>query len=215
MSADGKRMLMAEPEARTGLTHYYRLYRYMPQHSEPIDGIATFGLFQNRSVAAIVSGSWFLKWLRRHGVLPDTLSRIGVSLLPGPSFVGSTNLVIWKHVTHEHEQLAADLVRFLVTSPALLDFYHQAGLLPARRDLLAQPPFSTDLHYRKIIEALETGRPHTRIAMWGLMEDRLVTALAKIWGEIRADPTQDAAALVDRHILPLAQQLDAILAGRR
>ena len=65
MSADGKRMLVAEPEARAGMTHYYSLYRYMPQHSEPMDGIATFELFLNQNVAAIVSGPWFLKWLRR------------------------------------------------------------------------------------------------------------------------------------------------------
>jgi multiple sugar transport system substrate-binding protein len=214
MSADGKRMLVAEPEARAGLARYYRLYRYMPQRSEPMDGFATFELFQNRRVAAIVSGSWFLIWLRGHDLSPDILSRIGVSLLPGPSFVGSTNLVIWKHVPHEHEQLAAELVRYLVTSPALQDFYYRAGLLPARRDLLAQPPFSTDPYYQKIVEALEAGRPHTRITMWGLVEDRLVTALAQIWNEIRADPNQDIAAFIERSIVPLVQRLNATLAGR-
>jgi multiple sugar transport system substrate-binding protein len=215
MSADGKQMLVAEPEARAGLAQYYRLYRYMPQRNEPMDGVATFELFRNRSVAAIVSGSWFLTWLRGHDLSPDTLLRIGVSLLPGPSFVGSTGLVIWKHLAHEHERLATDLVRFLVTSPALLDFYHRAGSLPARRDLLAQLPFSTDPHYQKIIEALETGRPHPCIAPWGLVEERLVTGLAKIWNEMRADPTQDVAALIYQQIVPLARQLEAMLAGRR
>ena len=33
MSADGKWMLVAEPEVRAGLAQYYRLYRYMPQRS--------------------------------------------------------------------------------------------------------------------------------------------------------------------------------------
>jgi multiple sugar transport system substrate-binding protein len=215
LSVDGKRMLVAEPEARAGLTRYYRLYRYMPQRSEPMDGMATFELFQNRRVAAIVSGSWFLMWLRQHDTSPDTLARIGVSQLPGPSFVGSTGLVIWKHVGRDHERLATDLVRFLVTNPALLDFYHHAGLLPARRDLLAQPPFSTDPHYQKIIETLETGRPHPCIATWGLVEERLVTGLAKIWSEMRADPARDVTALIYQQIVPLARQLEAMLAGRR
>jgi multiple sugar transport system substrate-binding protein len=215
MSADGKRMRVAEPEARAGMTHYYDLYRYMPQRSDPMDSIAAFELFQNQSVAAIVSGPWFLKWLRRQGVPPYTLSRIGVSLLPGPSFVGGTNLAIWKHVAVDHEKAAIDLVHYLVTNPALLEFYHQAGLLPARRDLLAQPPFSTEPHYQKIIEALEAGRPHARIPMWGLVEDRLTTTLAHIWNEVRADPTQNIAALVEENMAPLAQRLDATLAGRR
>jgi multiple sugar transport system substrate-binding protein len=215
VSADGKRILIAEPEARAGLTHYFNLCRYMPQRSEPMDSIASFELFQNQNVAAIISGPWFLKWLHRQGATPYTLSRIGVSLLPGPSFVGGTGLVIWKHVAVDHEQAAAELVRYLVTSPALLDFYHQSGLLPARRDLLAQPPFSTDPHYQKIIEALNAGRPHSRIAMWGLVEDRLIAALAHIWNEVRADPTQDIAALVEENMVPVAQRLDATLGGRR
>jgi ABC-type glycerol-3-phosphate transport system substrate-binding protein len=179
-----------------------------------MDGIAAFELFQNQNVAAMVSGPWFLKWLRVHGTSPFTLSRIGVALLPGPSFVGGTNLITWKHVTYEHEQLAVELVRHLVTSPALLNFYHHVGLLPARRDLLAQPPFSTDPHYGKIIEAIEAGRPHSRIAMWGLVEDRLTTVLANIWSEVRADPTQNIAALVERQIVPLAKRLDATVSGR-
>jgi multiple sugar transport system substrate-binding protein len=215
ISADGKRALVAEPEVRAGLAHYFRLYRYMPQRSEPLDGIATFELFQNQTVAAILSGPWFLGWLRRRGMPPYTLSRIGVALLPGPSFIGGTNLVIWKHVAVDHEKMATELVRQLVTSPALLDFYHLAGLLPARRDLLARPPFSTDPHYQKIIEALLAGRPHSRVTMWGFVEDRLATLLAQIWSEVRADPTQDIAALIESYMAPLAQRLDATLAGRR
>jgi multiple sugar transport system substrate-binding protein len=214
LSADGTHVMIAEPEARAGMTHYYRLYRYMPQRSEPMDGVAVCELFHNQSVAAVVSGPWFLKWLRQRGISPYSLSRIGIALPPGPSFVGGTNLVIWKHIGYEHEQLAVELVRYLVTSPALLDFYHHAGLLPARRDLLAQPPFSTDPHYQKIIEAIEIGRPHSRIAMWGLVEDRLAATLAKIWNEVRADPAQDMAALIERHLVPLAQRLNATLAGR-
>lgn len=214
MSADGKRMCIAEPEARAGLAHYYRLYRYMPQSSEPMDGIATFEMFLNQNVAAIVSGPWFLKWLRDRNVAPYTLARIGISLLPGPSFVGGTNLVIWKHVAN-YDQMLAELVRYLVTSPALLDFYHHAGLLPARLNLLEQPPFKTDSHYQQIIKALESGRPHMRITMWGLVEDRLVAMLAHIWNEVRANPAADIDVLIERNIIPLAQRLDETLAGRR
>jgi maltose-binding protein MalE len=215
MSADGKRMQIAAPAACAGLARYFSLYRYMPQHSEPLDGIATFELFLDRSVAAIVSGPWFLSWLRYRNVAPYTLSRIGVALLPGPSFVGGTNLAIWRHVAVEHEQAVSDLARYLVTSPSLLEFYHLAALLPARRDLLAQPPFSSDPHYQKIVEALEAGRTCSRITMWGLVEDRLVAALASLWSEVRADPAQDLAVLVERTMSPLAQRLDETLSGRR
>jgi hypothetical protein len=96
-----------------------------------------------------------------------------------------------------------------------LDFYHQAGLLPARRDLLAQPRFSADPHYQKIIEALESGRPHTRITLWGLVEDRLIATLAHLWSEVRADPAQNIAALVEHDLVPLVQRLEATLSGQR
>jgi multiple sugar transport system substrate-binding protein len=215
VSADGHQVLLAEPETRAGIARYFGLYRYMPQHSEALNSEAVFKLFQNQSVAATISGSWFLKWLQQHGMPPYTLSRIGVAPLPGPSFIGSTELAIWKHVPYGHERLVVDLVHFLVTSPALLDYYHHAGLLPARRDLLAQPPFSTDPYYQKIIEALASGRTHPRIAMWGLVEDRLVNLLANLWNEVRADPAQDITALVERNVVPLAQRLAATLAGQR
>ena len=214
LNADGKQVLMAEPEALAGMARYYRLYRYMPQRSEPMDGFATFDLFLNQDVAAIISGPWFLSWLRGRGAPPYTLSRIGVALLPGPSFVGGTGLVVWRHVAYDHDQVAADLVRFLTTSPALVDFYHQAGLLPARRELLTQPQFSADPHYQKIIEALESGRTHTRITLWGLVEDRLIAMLAQLWSEVRANPAQNIAALVEHSMVPLAQRLEATLPGQ-
>jgi multiple sugar transport system substrate-binding protein len=215
MSADGQQTQIAEPAALAGLTRYFGLHRYLPQSAEPLDGIACFELFQNQRVAAILSGPWFMKWLRSRGVSPDTMSRVGVAQLPGPAFVGGTNLVIWKHVAFDHEQLAAELVHYLVTSPALLPYYHQVGLLPARRDLLAQPPFSTDPHYQEIIAAMEQGRTHSHIALWGLVEDRLTATLAQLWHDLRANPAQDIAALVASSMEPLAQRLNEILSGRR
>jgi multiple sugar transport system substrate-binding protein len=215
MSADGKRMQIAEPAACAGLTQYFSLYRYMPQHSEPMEGMDTFRLFLDQRVAAIVSGPWLLTWLRQGGVAPDIVSRIGVALLPGPSFVGGTNLAIWRHVAVDHEQLASELVHYLVTSPTLLEFYSLAALLPARRDLLAQPLFSSDPRYQKIIEALEAGRTYSRITMWGLVEDRLTAVLAQIWSQVRADPAQDIAALVEETMKPLTLRLDETLTGRR
>jgi hypothetical protein len=129
--------------------------------------------------------------------------------------VGGTNLAIWRHVAIDHEQIASDLVYYLVTSSALQGYYHAAGLLPARRDLLAQPPFNSDLHYQKISEALEAGRSCSRITMWGLVEDRLIAALAQIWDQVRADPAQNIAALVEQTMNPLTLRLNETLAGRR
>jgi hypothetical protein len=98
-----------------------------------------------------------------------------------------------------------------VTDTAWLDFYIQTGNLPARLDLLAQPVFANDPHFRVMIQSLRQGRTHDRVFMWGPIEDRLLKVLAQLWSEMRADPGRDKAGLISQYIGPLARQLEAKL----
>jgi multiple sugar transport system substrate-binding protein len=213
VTADGAHIALDEAATRAGLQAYFDLYRFMPQSAAPMDGVQTFELFQAQRTAALMSGPWFLSTLRQQGVSPYTLARIGIALPPGPSFVGGTTLAIWKHLRHDQAQTAVDLIRYLVTDPAWLDFYLQSGMLPARLDLLARPAFGDDPHYQMMIQSLQRGRTHARLAMWGLIEERLTATLAQIWHEIRGNPAQDTAALISKYINPLAQRLEATLTG--
>lgn len=70
-------------------------------------------------------------------------------------------------------EAALRLVQFL-TRPAVEAACGQAvGLLPARLDGLASPPFSTDPLWQLAIAGIRTGRPVPVTRSWGLMEDRL------------------------------------------
>jgi multiple sugar transport system substrate-binding protein len=211
VTGDGAHMALDQDAAKAGLLAYFDLHRFMPPLAAPLEDADITNLFLEQRCAAFISGTWLLRNLRRQGIAPYTLSRIGVALPPGPPFVGGTMLAIWKHLHHGQEQLAMDLIRFLVTDPIWQDFYHQSGMLPARLDLLAQPLFADDPHYRVMIQGLRQGRTHTRLPMWGLIEERLSAALAQIWQEIRADPVQDKAALIDKYIDPLTRRLEATL----
>jgi multiple sugar transport system substrate-binding protein len=213
VTADGAHVTVADAAARRGLQAYFDLQRFMPQTTQPLDGRQTIDLFCNRQVAALIHGPWLLNKLREQAGSTELLSRVGVALPPGPSFVGGTLLIIWQHIQREQEQAAVDLIRSLVTDPAWLDFYLHIGNLPARLDLLAQPVFADDPHYRVLLQSLRLGRTHARLPLWGVVEDRLKKVLAQIWDDIRADPDQDKAGLISRYIGPLAQQLEATLTG--
>jgi len=213
VTADGAHIALDQAAAKAGMQTYFDLYPFMPQTTAPMDGTQTFDLFLEQQVAAIMSGPWFLWNMRQRGISPYTLSRIGIALPPGPSFVGGTMLAIWKHLRHDQQTLAVDLIQYLVTDAAWQDFYFQSGMLPARLDLLAHPIFADDPHYRVMIQALQQGRTHARLPMWGLIEERLTAALAQIWAEIRSDPAQDTAALISKHIDLLARRLEATLTG--
>jgi multiple sugar transport system substrate-binding protein len=213
VTPDSAHIAINQADAKAGMQAYFDLYRFMPQQTAPMDGFQTIRLFEEQRLAAVMSGPWFLGTMGVHGMTPDTLARIGVALPPGPSFVGGTMLAIWKHLPHGLDQTAIDLIRYLVTDVVWQDYYFRSGMLPARLDLLAQPPFSTDPHYQVITRALQQGRTHARLPMWGLIEERLTTALAQIWNEVRAAPQQDVAALIGKYIDPLAQRLEATLTG--
>jgi multiple sugar transport system substrate-binding protein len=209
VSADGKRPLFHQPEARTGLRAYFGLHRYMPPEPIGLTNDHILDLFLNRQTTAIMSGPWLLNALRANA---EVSAHLGIALPPGPPFVGGLNLVIWQHIHSSLARAAVELVQYLVTEQIQVEYSQLAGFLPARPDLLAQPPFSTDPYYQVLAEALKHGRAHTAIACWGLVEERLTVALNGIWAEIRRQPDRDLDALMAQYLEPLARRLAITLA---
>ena len=129
--------------------------------------------------------------------------------LPGVPFVGGSNLVMWRHT--RQEKLAFELVKFLTSQPVQAAYSPQARSLPVRLDALANPPFSTDPLYKSVVEALKTGRSYQINRLWGMVEERLIAELNQIWAALFAQPDTDVDALLDRHLLPLADRLNQVL----
>ena len=86
-----------------------------------------------------------------------------------------------------------------------------AGRSLRRRASCPKPPFAVAPLWQLAIQGVKLGRSFPVTRSWGLMEDRLTTALSALWADSLADPERDLDALVARHMEPLAARLDLVL----
>jgi multiple sugar transport system substrate-binding protein len=209
LSPDGKRTLFSQPEARAGMRAYFALGRYLPLPVQHLTGLQPDDQFlRDPGTALTLSGPWLFGAVQRQGS-PDLAEQLGVALPPGPSFVGGSHLVVWKH--SRHPEAALRLVAFLTQRQAQLSYSQAVGLIPTRLEALAAPPFATHPLWQLAIQGVRTGRSFVVTRSWGLMEDRLTTALAALWNDVLADPGADLEALIQRRLEPLAKRLDLVL----
>jgi ABC-type glycerol-3-phosphate transport system substrate-binding protein len=126
--------------------------------------------------------------------------------------VGGSNLVIWDYSFKP--LVALKLVEFLTSYEVQSGYILQAGQIPARVDVLAGPPFTTDPYLQVIRQSLESGRSFTATYLWGKVEERLSAVVNNIWSQLFADPTLNIETAVAAQLKPLAAQLDQILDQR-
>jgi multiple sugar transport system substrate-binding protein len=209
VTPDGKRTVINQTAARAGLRAYFALGRYLAPSVRRLSGTQPDMVFlQNPDAAVTISGSWLFQMARDQGT-PGLPEQLGAALPPGPSFVGGSHLVIWKH-SHNYDA-AVQLVRFLTGTPAIADYSRAMGLLPARVEALDAEPFAGDPLWQQTREGVRTGRSFPVIRSWGMIEYRLVAALSSLWAETLASPGQDVDAVLRKHLDPLAQRLDQLL----
>lgn len=221
ISPDGKSVLLDRPEAFTGLKGFFDLFRYLwpiqgdLNHQWPIQGDLNSAhatvreLFFKRKVAAVVSGVWFSSdlwewWMS--GKLPDFVDQLGIASLPGPTFVGGFNLVVWNHSYMERRAL--DLIAELVSLPVQQEL-HRRSVLPARLDALnalssSQWPFAD-----VFIKSLKTGKSLPTMPSWGLIEQRLADTFRQIMRGVQSKA--DVDAVLSKQIPPLVNRLNSML----
>ncbi len=209
ISPDGRSTLMATPGVRSALRSFYGLHRFMPREGQPMNGDKVVELFRQRRVAAIMGGPWVLTDLRGQASARERLPRLGITLPPGPSFVGGGQLVIWRHARYLQECI--ELVRQLVTPAAQMAYCPVIGLMPARVEALADPYYADDPHHKVLVEALQKGRVYSGFPLWGMVEDKLSATFVRIWLELfsRSDVSLDV--VLARHLDALATRLDITL----
>lgn len=205
ITADGKRTLFSQAEARAGLSAYFGLGRFLAPSVRHLNGLEPDEQFlKNPDTAITMSGPWLYR-----EVNAELQGQIGAALPPGPAFVGGSHLVIWKH-TAKHEA-ALELVQFLMQPHAQITHSQNVGLLPSRLDALASPAFSTNPIYQVDIRGLQTGHSFPGTRSWGLMEDRLTNELSGLWEQALSNPELDLDAAIAKRMVPLATRLDLVL----
>jgi multiple sugar transport system substrate-binding protein len=196
--------LFHHPQSVNGLANYFKLYRYMPHEGQPMDYDGVENLFKERRVAVTMGNlPRFKRLLKMVG--PDLASKIGVALPPGPLFIGSSSLVIWKNTTDE--RAAINLVNYLVGEEAQLEFCRLMGYFPARISLLSQPPYSDAPYLSVFAQSTLRGRTLTAVKLGGLIEDLLSAAIHRIWNKVIADPAVDIRRAILEEFDPLVRRL--------
>jgi multiple sugar transport system substrate-binding protein len=209
ISEDNKQTLLNSPETRLGLRQYFELGSFLPDNAFELDDTQSDALYWQGKAAVTISGPWLLK---DRTIQRLVVQNTGITFPPGVPFVGGSHLVMWKHSHFEAE--AFQLVRFLTGLRFQTTHLHQLGLLPARAEALAAEENAIDPIYQMLNDGLRIGRSFTMTPLWGLVEDRLSSALLSVWQEISHNRNADLDRLLARALDPLTHQLDNILLNR-
>ncbi|MBC7249466.1 MAG: extracellular solute-binding protein [Anaerolineae bacterium] len=208
-SADGKRVVFDEPKALAGMYAYFSLHRYLAPAARNLNDYQANALFREGKAAALLSGPWVLNSIQQQAAAAEVIEHLGTAFVPGVPYVGGSNFIIWKHSRRVREAL--ELLHFLTSYQVQTTYVPQAGLLPARLEALALPPFTTEPPYQVISESLKKGRGIQAVYMWGLIEDGLTAMLNKLWKALFADPGLDLEQVVAEHMRTLAHSLNRTL----
>lgn len=215
LSPDGQRTLFLSPEALTGIRAYFNLYRYLPPATHELGVDEAYRLFlEGYAAVAIISAPHLSRYFHFHEIEAATVVRENLVTvpLPGVPYVGGSNLVIWKHVTADRLPAALKLVRYLTGRHAQLLFGQRSGIPPARIDALSDPFFVGE-PFQAVAQALQTGRSYQSLERWGVVEEKLVAALADIRSAVLAQPKIDLDEFIVQQLKPVARKLDLILGG--
>jgi len=207
VTADGKRVIFDEPQARAGMKAYFELHRYLAPEARYLNGIQSDAFFLQKQAAITITGPWEMYFNRN----AEAAAGWGLALPPGTPFVGGSNLVVWQHTRHEREALK--LVKFLTGKQIQLAYNPRIGLLPVRLETLAEPSFTDNPANALMGQVVRAGRSFPSLRAWGLIEDKLSSAFTQVWAEILESPEPDVDALLGKYLPALAEQLNSTLNG--
>jgi ABC-type glycerol-3-phosphate transport system substrate-binding protein len=211
VSTDGTQMLLNQPETRAGIRAFFELGQFLAPQARGLNLAQAETLFWQGEAA--VSLSWQAPILAAIQKVadPKVLANLGVATTPGVTFVGGSNLVIWRHVAPAQEALALELVRFLTSQKVQSTYNTKVGHFPTRPDVIQNPPFSTDVFHSILMKGLNSGRSLPAISRWAIVEDRFVQLLGQLWEEVLANPNPDIDAIISEPLEQLSRRLDNIL----
>jgi ABC-type glycerol-3-phosphate transport system substrate-binding protein len=208
ISSDGKKVLFLTAQAKAAIQAYFDLAHYMPPDLHDRDENQSDASFLNGDAAWTISGPWLH---RAPGLSREVAQQARQALLPGVSYIGGSQLVIWKHSPYTEPALR--LIRHLNSVEAQARLVQTSGLFPTRLEVLAREPFQSDPFYQMAAEGLKTGRTFPACSLWGLVENKLAEAFAASWSDIFLNTGADIHAIVARHLDETARRLNATLAN--
>ena len=199
-------VLFDQPAVRSAILSFFRLHRYISRDMQNLVEKDADQMFIDGKAAVTISGPWNIIYSLRS---PAVAANMGLAIPFGCSHLGGASLIVWERTAQPAASL--DLIGHLTSHEFQTVFPKTVGLLPGRLDSLESFPLPDSSLYPVVLQALKTGRSLPNIGLWGLIEDRLASAIPGLWQAIFASPAPDLEALYDEHISPLARRLNITL----
>ena len=197
-------LLILDPKTLLGLRNFFSLYRYMPRVKQPLGFAYTYQELFARRQTAVTMGSLAPFAAIRKSLLPELQAQLGVALAPGPLFVGSSSLVIWKNTRNATD--AVSLIRYLLSEEGQRDYCLSGGYLPSRLSVLNSSTYTDDPHLSIFAQSALIGRTFAHIKFSGLFEDLLSAAIERIWIKIIANPEINLEPIIREELEPIARR---------
>jgi multiple sugar transport system substrate-binding protein len=207
LSEDGKRLLFAEPEVINVMADFFRMGRYMgPSQEYTYDN--AIDLFWQGQAAITMDGTWTYDAQKATADL-EVLDHLGVSLAPGPAFVGGSNLAVLENAADLEP--AWDLLQFLSEPDSVLTIFKLTGLAPAKLSLLNSREVLQRAFGPVLNQAMETGKSLPNHPFSGMIEDNLHYAFGLVWSELLKNPSKDPREILVRYLVPLKERLEVAM----
>lgn len=209
LSKDGKRLLLNQPKSMQALSAYFALLQYASESGRQEMREKTHTPLFHLGHSAITFGT--VRMAMPESAVPNQVKENwGWAGLPQPCFVGGSNIVIWKH-TH-NKRAALKLVEFLTSPDTLSRVNPQMATLPPRLDVLRTSQFTENPMYRVMGHAITHGRAYPPLRLWGLVEEKLVSALLQIGAELLESPKEKASEIIESGVATVTRRVDMLLA---
>ncbi|MFQ5614447.1 MAG: sugar ABC transporter substrate-binding protein [Anaerolineae bacterium] len=211
------------PEGIEGVEFYASLYTkgYTPEDALELNSAQIDGRFGEGQVAMVISGPWLVKNSQTPSDAggfagTEAAENLAVHQIPaGPAgrytFVGGSNLTVWRASQHPAE--AVEFVKFLVAKESQARYSTNIGMIPARKEALADPTFSDDPNYSVFVEAVDNGKSYPAIAAWGPLETAMVKHLGALWDDVAGvNGPFDPATMIPTRLNEAVREVDTLLA---
>ena len=221
LAPDRKTCVLDSEEVFQGISFYISLVReeYVPIEYLELNTAQVSGNFNDGACSMYFDGPYEVKTLTRPpaegGARGSLTSRnFGVTGYPaGPKgrycFVGGSNLAIFKQA--KNKAGAFEVLQYLTSRPAQIEYAKVSGFLPARQDAFEDPFFTKDPHRKVFKDAVKYGRTYPPVPSWGLLEPILTRRFGIVWDYVTFGADYDPEEI--REQLKLAKrEVEAILA---
>lgn len=201
-----KKVCIDQPETIAGLQEYFRLYRYLGPTWQNASLTKAYQVFVDKQAAVTICGPWLFEFIQED---PELFANVGVALPLKQAFVGGSCLAIWKKSLEG--QATFEVLCYLTGDEFQSRHTQVIGLLPAKLEALNKFSFPNDTIRETVLLALKTGHELPSFSLWGLIENRLATSLAKLWLDILNASEPNVDEMVTKQMSLTTQRLNTLL----